>query len=183
MIIPKHNVALRVCPHPSPARSSTGCRWRTYRRARCSASASCPGCASSVARPMLQEDLTHETARILHEGARQRRNSAVYIEGLHIVHGLARHVSHEARVVTPVPCAGSSSTSSRPARSSSTSSGPPTRPSCDPLKGREKPLFRPRGACRFGNTASMLERTVAARSFVGPTLVSCEQCSARSSSS
>ena len=50
-------------------------------------------------RPVLQEDLTHELAMILHERL-ETRGSAAYIEGLHLCMAARGIESHEARVVT-----------------------------------------------------------------------------------
>jgi GTP cyclohydrolase I len=50
-------------------------------------------------RPVLQEDLTHGLAEILHERL-QTRGSAAYVEGLHLCMAARGIEAHEARVVT-----------------------------------------------------------------------------------
>lgn len=50
-------------------------------------------------RPMLQEDLTHELARILHETL-ESRGSAAYVEGLHMCMASRGARKHEARLIT-----------------------------------------------------------------------------------
>jgi GTP cyclohydrolase I len=50
-------------------------------------------------RPVLQEDLTHELAEILHERL-ETRGSAAYVEGLHLCMAARGIEAHEARVVT-----------------------------------------------------------------------------------
>jgi GTP cyclohydrolase IA len=49
--------------------------------------------------PLLQEDLTHDIANLLHEDL-ESDGSAVYIEGLHMCMASRGSGSHEARVVT-----------------------------------------------------------------------------------
>jgi GTP cyclohydrolase I len=50
-------------------------------------------------RPVLQEDLTHDLAEILHARL-QSRGSAAYVEGLHLCMAARGIEAHEARVVT-----------------------------------------------------------------------------------
>jgi GTP cyclohydrolase I len=50
-------------------------------------------------RPVLQEDLTHELAEILHTRL-ETRGSAAYVEGLHLCMAARGIEAHEARVVT-----------------------------------------------------------------------------------
>ena len=50
-------------------------------------------------RPVLQEDLTHELATLLHERL-QTRGAAAYVEGLHLCMAARGVGAHEARVVT-----------------------------------------------------------------------------------
>jgi GTP cyclohydrolase I len=50
-------------------------------------------------RPILQEDLTHELARILHEKL-ESKGAAAYVEGLHLCMAARGAMAHEARVVT-----------------------------------------------------------------------------------
>ena len=99
MVISKHNVAFGVCPHhllPVIYRMSVAYIPRT-----------CVLGISKLSRlvkllaraPMLQEDLTHEAARILHEDI-ESDGAAAYVEGLHMCMASRGTVSHEARVVT-----------------------------------------------------------------------------------
>ena len=99
MVISKHNVAFGVCPHhllPVIYRISVAYIPRT-----------CVLGISKLSRlvkilaraPMLQEDLTHEAARILHEDI-DSDGAAAYVEGLHMCMASRGTVSHEARVVT-----------------------------------------------------------------------------------
>ena len=99
MIISKHNVAFGVCPHPLlPViyRMSVAYIPRSKVLGISKLSRLCKLLSRA---PMLQEDLTHETARILHEDL-DSTGSAVYIEGLHMCMAARGTVSHEARVVT-----------------------------------------------------------------------------------
>jgi GTP cyclohydrolase I len=50
-------------------------------------------------RPILQEDLTHQLAHILHENL-ESRGAAAYVEGLHMCMAARGVQKHEARVVT-----------------------------------------------------------------------------------
>ena len=99
MVISKHNVAFGVCPHhllPVVYRVSV---------------AYIPTCKvlgiSKLSRlakiltraPMLQEDLTHELSRILHEDL-ESDGSATYVEGLHMCMASRGAGAHETRVVT-----------------------------------------------------------------------------------
>lgn len=99
MIISKHNVAFGVCPHhilPVIYRISVAYIPRSKVLGISKLSRMCKLLARS---PMLQEDLTHETARLLHEEL-DSAGSAVYMEGLHMCMASRGTVSHEARVVT-----------------------------------------------------------------------------------
>jgi GTP cyclohydrolase IA len=99
MIISKHNVAFGVCPHhllPVIYRMSVAYIPRTKVLGISKLSRLCKLLARA---PMLQEDLTHETARILHEDL-DSTGSAVYVEGLHMCMASRGTGSHEARVVT-----------------------------------------------------------------------------------
>lgn len=99
MVISKHNVAFGVCPHHLlpviyrislayiPVKKVLGLS-KLSRLARLYARS-----------PMLQEDLTHELCRILHEEM-QSEGSAVYVEGLHMCMAARGVGSHEARLVT-----------------------------------------------------------------------------------
>ena len=99
MVISKHNICFGVCPHhllPVIYRISV---------------AYLPGervlgisklsrlVQTASRRPILQEDLTHELAEILHERI-EARGSAAYIEGLHLCMASRGIEAHEARVVT-----------------------------------------------------------------------------------
>jgi GTP cyclohydrolase IA len=99
MIISKHNVAFGVCPHhllPVIYRMSVAYIPKTRVLGISKLSRLCKLLSRA---PMLQEDLTHETARILHEEL-DSTGAAVYIEGLHMCMAARGTVSHEARVVT-----------------------------------------------------------------------------------
>lgn len=99
MVISKHNICFGMCPHhllPVIYRISV---------------AYLPGervlGISKLSRlvqilsrrPVLQEDLTHELAELLHERL-QTRGSAAYVEGLHLCMAARGIEAHEARVVT-----------------------------------------------------------------------------------
>jgi len=99
MVISKHNVAFGVCPHhllPVIYRMSVAYIPKSKVLGISKLSRLCKLLSRA---PMLQEDLTHETARILHEEI-DSDGSAVYIEGLHMCMASRGTVSHEARVVT-----------------------------------------------------------------------------------
>ena len=99
MIISKHNVAFGVCPHhllPVIYRISVAYLPTSKVLGISKLSRLCKLLSRA---PMLQEDLTHETARILHEEL-DSTGSAVYVEGLHMCMASRGTVSHEARVVT-----------------------------------------------------------------------------------
>lgn len=99
MVISKHNVAFGTCPHHLlpviyrislayiPVSKVLGISKLT-RMARLYARS-----------PLLQEDLTHELARILHEDL-QSQGSAVYVEGLHLCIAARGIGAHESRLVT-----------------------------------------------------------------------------------
>lgn len=99
MVISKHNVAFGVCPHHIlpviyrislayiPVTKVLGLS-KLSRLARIHARA-----------PILQEDLTHELCRSLHEDL-QSQGSAVYIEGLHLCMAARGVGAHETRLVT-----------------------------------------------------------------------------------
>ena len=99
MVISKHNVAFGVCPHhllPVIYRMSVA----YIPRSKVLGISKLSRMVKLLARaPMLQEDLTHEAARILHEEL-DSDGSAVYIEGLHMCMASRGTASHEARVVT-----------------------------------------------------------------------------------
>ena len=99
MVISKHNVAFGVCPHHLlpviyrislayiPTEKVLGLS-KLSRIARIMARA-----------PLLQEDLTHELSKLLHENL-ESQGSAVYIEGLHLCMASRGIGAHEARLVT-----------------------------------------------------------------------------------
>lgn len=99
MVISKHNVCFGVCPHHLlpviyrvslayiPTRKVLGIS-KLSRLAKILARA-----------PTLQEDLTHELCRLLHDDL-ESDGSAVYIEGLHMCMAARGANTHEARVVT-----------------------------------------------------------------------------------
>jgi GTP cyclohydrolase I len=99
MVISKNNVAFGVCPHHLlpvvyrvsvayiPTEKVLGVS-KMSRLAQLMAS-----------RPVLQEDLTHELCRIMHEELHSD-GSAVYVEGLHLCMAARGVRAHESRVVT-----------------------------------------------------------------------------------
>jgi GTP cyclohydrolase I len=99
MVISKHNSAFGVCPHhllPVIYRISVAYIPRTKVLGISKLSRICTLLAR---RPVLQEDLTHELAHILHENL-ESRGAAAYIEGLHMCMAARGVQKHEARVVT-----------------------------------------------------------------------------------
>lgn len=99
MIISKHNVAFGICPHhllPVIYRISVAYIPRT----KVLGISKLSRLAKLMARaPVLQEDLTHDIARILHEDL-DSTGAAAYIEGLHMCMASRGVTSHETRVVT-----------------------------------------------------------------------------------
>lgn len=99
MVISKHNVAFGVCPHHLlpvvyrislayiPVNKVLGIS-KLSRLAKITARA-----------PMLQEDMTHELSRVLHEEL-ESDGSATYVEGLHMCMASRGAGAHETRVVT-----------------------------------------------------------------------------------
>jgi len=99
MVISKHNVAFGVCPHHLlpvlyrisvayiPTKKVVGIS-KLSRLAKILARA-----------PMLQEDMTHELARLLHEEL-ESDGSGAYVEGLHLCMASRGTGAHETRVVT-----------------------------------------------------------------------------------
>ena len=99
MVISKHNVTFGVCPHhllPVIYRMSVAYIPRTKVLGISKLSRLCRLLSRA---PMLQEDLTHETARILHEDL-DSDGAGAYVEGLHMCMASRGAMSHEARVVT-----------------------------------------------------------------------------------
>ena len=99
MVISKHNTAFGVCPHhllPVIYRISVAYIPQTKVLGISKLSRIC---ALLARRPVLQEDLTHQLAHILHENL-ESRGAAAYIEGLHMCMAARGAQKHEARVVT-----------------------------------------------------------------------------------
>ncbi len=99
MVISKHNVAFGVCPHhllPVIYRISVA----YIPTSKVLGISKLSRMAKLLARaPMLQEDLTHELSRILHEDL-DSDGSATYVEGLHMCMASRGAGAHETRVVT-----------------------------------------------------------------------------------
>jgi len=99
MIISKHNVCFGVCPHhllPVSYRISLA----YLPESRVLGISKLSRLARLLSRrPVLQEDLTHELAVVLHERL-ESRGSAVLIEGLHMCMAARGIEAHEARVTT-----------------------------------------------------------------------------------
>lgn len=99
MVISKYNVAFGVCPHhllPVIYRISVA-YIPTNKVLGISKLSRLTKLLSRA--PMLQEDLTHELSRILHEDL-QSDGSATYVEGLHMCMASRGAGAHETRVVT-----------------------------------------------------------------------------------
>jgi GTP cyclohydrolase I len=99
MVISKHNICFGMCPHhllPVIYRASVA----YLPGERVLGISKLSRMVQLLARrPVLQEDLTHELAEILH-GRLETRGSAAYIEGLHLCMAARGIEAHEARVVT-----------------------------------------------------------------------------------
>jgi GTP cyclohydrolase IA len=99
MVISKHNVAFGLCPHhllPVIYRVSVA----YIPRSKVLGISKLSRIVKLLARaPLLQEDLTHNVARLLHEDI-DSDGSAVYVEGLHLCMAARGSSTHEARVVT-----------------------------------------------------------------------------------
>jgi GTP cyclohydrolase IA len=99
MVISKHNICFGMCPHhllPVIYRISVA----YLPGERVLGISKLSRLVHLLARrPVLQEDMTHELAELLHErlGA---RGSAAYVEGLHLCMASRGVEAHEARVVT-----------------------------------------------------------------------------------
>lgn len=99
MVISKHNVAFGTCPHHllpvlyriSLAYIPTDKVLGISKLSRI--------CQLMSRAPVLQEDLTHGLATLLHQDL-DSQGSAVYIEGLHLCMASRGVETHEARVVT-----------------------------------------------------------------------------------
>jgi GTP cyclohydrolase I len=103
MVISKYNVAFGCCPHhllPVIYRISLAYLPKT----KVLGISKLSRLAKLLSRaPMLQEDLTHELGRLLHENL-ESDGSAVYIEGLHMCMASRGAGAHETRVVTSAVC-------------------------------------------------------------------------------
>jgi len=99
MVISKHNIAFGMCPHhllPVIYRISVA----YLPGERVLGISKLSRLVHLLARrPVLQEDLTHELAQLLHERL-ETRGSAAYVEGLHLCMASRGIEAHEARVVT-----------------------------------------------------------------------------------
>lgn len=99
MVISKHNVAFGICPHhllPVIYRISIA----YIPKNKVLGLSKLSRMAKMMARsPMLQEDLTHELCRILHEDL-DSEGAAAYVEGLHLCMASRGVGAHEARLVT-----------------------------------------------------------------------------------
>lgn len=99
MVISKHNVAFGCCPHhllPVIYRVSVA----YIPRSKVLGISKLSRIVKLLARaPLLQEDLTHSLARLLHEDL-DSDGSASYVEGLHMCMAARGSGTHEARVVT-----------------------------------------------------------------------------------
>lgn len=99
MVISKHNICFGLCPHhllPVIYRVSAA----YLPRDRVVGISKLSRLIRLLARrPVLQEDLTHELAEILHSRL-DSRGAAVYVEGLHMCMAARGVEAHEARLVT-----------------------------------------------------------------------------------
>jgi len=99
MVISKHNMTFGMCPHHLlPVIYRVSIAYLPGQRVLGISKLSRLVHLLS-ARPVLQEDLTHELAEILYKGL-ETRGSAAYIEGLHLCMAARGIQAHEARVVT-----------------------------------------------------------------------------------
>jgi GTP cyclohydrolase I len=99
MVISKHNVSFGVCPHhllPVIFRISVAYIPKTKVLGISKLSRLC---SLMARRPILQEDLTHELARLLHDKL-ESQGGAAYVEALHMCMAARGVQAHEARVVT-----------------------------------------------------------------------------------
>jgi GTP cyclohydrolase I len=99
MVISKHNICFGMCPHHLlPVIYRISVAYLPGKRVLGISKLSRMVQLLSR-RPVLQEDLTHELAEILHTRL-ETRGSAAYIEGLHLCMAARGIEAHEARVVT-----------------------------------------------------------------------------------
>jgi len=99
MVISKHNVAFGLCPHhllPVIFRISLA---YIPKKKVLGISKLSRMCQLMARRPVLQEDLTNDLARLLHEKL-ESQGGACYIEGMHLCMAARGIQAHEARVVT-----------------------------------------------------------------------------------
>ena len=99
MVISKHNTAFGLCPHhllPVIYRISVA---YIPQKQVLGISKLSRLTALMARRPILQEDLTHELARMLHEKL-ESKGAAAFVEGLHLCMAARGAQAHEARVVT-----------------------------------------------------------------------------------
>lgn len=99
MVISKHNVAFGLCPHhllPVIFRISVA---YIPQKKVLGISKLSRICHLLARRPVLQEDLTNDLARLFHERL-ESQGGACYIEGLHLCMAARGVQAHEARVVT-----------------------------------------------------------------------------------
>lgn len=99
MVISKHNVAFGLCPHhllPVIFRISVA---YIPREKVLGISKLSRMCQLMSRRPILQEDLTNDLARLLYDRL-ESQGGACYIEGLHMCMAARGVEAHEARVVT-----------------------------------------------------------------------------------
>jgi GTP cyclohydrolase I len=99
MVISKHNTCFGMCPHHLlPVIYRVSVAYLPGKRV-IGISKLSRMVQLLARRPVLQEDLTHELAEILH-GRLETRGSAAYVEGLHLCMAARGIGAHEARVVT-----------------------------------------------------------------------------------
>jgi len=99
MVISKHNICFGMCPHHLlPVIYRVSVAYLPGERV-LGISKLSRMVQLLARRPVLQEDLTHELAEILHERL-ETRGSAAYVEGLHLCMAARGIEAHEARVVT-----------------------------------------------------------------------------------
>jgi GTP cyclohydrolase I len=99
MVISKHNVSFGVCPHhllPVIFRISVA---YIPRHKVLGISKLSRVCNLLARKPILQEDLTNELSRLLHEDL-ESQGGAAYVEALHLCMAARGIQAHEARVVT-----------------------------------------------------------------------------------
>jgi GTP cyclohydrolase I len=99
MVISKHNTCFGMCPHHLlPVIYRVSVAYLPAQRV-LGISKLSRMVHLLARRPVLQEDLTHELAEILHRRL-ETRGSAAYVEGLHLCMAARGIEAHEARVVT-----------------------------------------------------------------------------------